>query len=305
MAARILPMAQPEAPDPIEASRMSLGDHLDELRQRLIKGLLIILAVFLVAYGFGEQSKRLVNRPLEFAVTKLNRDLFEIRERQLAADPNLPRDTYFRTLSNGQEVLIDPVLVGWQLTDIGEDFLTKLKAWTFLALLGGGPFLLWQLWGFIAAGLYPNERRAVLTYFPASVVLFLVGVLFGYLLMVPYGIYFLNSGALQDSLPQFKASSYFSFLMTLCIGLGLVFQLPVIMTAITRVGLVEVQTLRNYRRHFILGAFVVAAVLTPPDPYTQTMMAIPMCLLFEVGLWTSTLVKRRSEARQPAPAGGQ
>jgi sec-independent protein translocase protein TatC len=297
-------MASQQPEDPIEATRMSLGDHLDELRRRLFKGLLIVAGFFVLAVAFDEQSNQLVKRPLNFAVRMLNRDLAELREQQLVSDPSLVRDQFFKQLSNGQEVLIDPILAGWNLTEPGEDFLTRLKAWTFLALLAGGPFLLWQLWGFIAAGLYPHERRTVLTYFPASVLLFLSGVLFSYLLMVPYGMYFLNVTAIKDSLPQFKASSYFSFLMTLCIGLGLVFQLPVLMTAVTRVGLVEVKTLKQYRRHFILGAFIVAAVLTPPDPYTQTMMAVPMILLFEIGLLTSAWASKKARPQNSAVTAG-
>jgi sec-independent protein translocase protein TatC len=153
--------------------------------------------------------------------------------------------------------------------------------------------LLWQLWQFIAAGLYPHERRAALRYFPYSVVLFVAGVLFGYFLMVPYAMYFLGIALEPDVLhSQYRLADYFSVLTALSLALALVFQLPVLMTFATRLGLLEPAQIVKSRPYVIVGAFVIAAILTPPDPITQCMMAIPILALFELGLISARLCAR-------------
>ena len=283
---------------------MSLGDHLEELRKRLFRGVVAVVVVFFAAYAFRVDLRGFMELPLKQAVGHLNEDLVELRNDELAEDPSIPRGLYFRTLEDGSEVLVEPVRSRPQVTGPFENFLVDLKVSVYAALFVGGPYLLWQLWGFIAAGLYPKERRLVLSYFPSSILLFVVGVMFAFLMMVPWGIYFLNGGSsLLTGRPDFKANEYLSFLSSLCFGLGIVFQVPIVMTACARVGLVEVKTLAKMRAHFLFGAFVIAAVFTPPDPYTQVMMAGPMVLLYEVGIMTSRLaVKRRPQA---TPVAGQ
>ena len=296
---------EPPRPSAVEESRMTLGDHLDELRKRLVLGVVAVAVAFVVAWIFRLQTMDIVERPFHFAIEKLNADLTELREAQVKADPlKHPRDEFFRTLENQTEVLRDPIPDKLMATGGGETFLVDMKACFYMALFVGGPVLLWQLWRFIAAGLYKDERRMVMSFFPTSLGLFAAGVLFGYFVMVPYAIYFLNTGeSLKRTNLEFRASEYMSFVATLGIGLGLVFQLPIVMTALARVGLIQSKDFRQFRGHFVLGAFVIAAMLTPPDPYTQVMMAGPMVVLFEVGIWTSAWAGKKHLAAVTPGAG--
>ncbi len=287
-------MAEPESDDAIEATSMSLGDHLDELRKRLFKGVVAVILVFFVAYSLQLPLRVWMDRPWVQAVERLNADLIAIHEAELSEHPELARDLYFRKLSSGEEVLIEPIRERLQVTGPVENFLVSLKVALYAALFVGGPYLLYQVWGFIAAGLYKRERRVVLSYLPSSILLFFAGVLFGYFLMVPYGIYYLNRGeALLTGRPDIKANEYLSFLSVLCFGLGLVFQIPIVMTAVARVGLVDPRAFAKFRGHFVLAAFIIAAILTPPDPFTQFMMAVPMVVLYELGIWTARAAAKR------------
>lgn len=282
---------------------MSLGDHLDELRKRLFQGVLAVGVAFVVAYVFRVELRELMDGPWNDAVVWLNEDLAELHEAELLKNPEgRPRDYYFEVLSDGTELLREPIPSKLLVTGPFENFLVSLKVALYAALFVGGPYLLWQLWGFIAAGLYKAERRVVLSYLPASVLLFFTGIVFAFLTMVPYGIYFLNRGeALLSGRPDIRASEYLSFLSILCFGLGLVFQVPIIMTALARVGLVAPATFAKLRGHFVLASFVLAALFTPPDPYTQLMMAGPMVVLYEIGVWTSRAAAKR--ASRSAPLG--
>lgn len=285
--------------------RMSLAEHLDELRRRLVRGILGMALAFAVAYGFQDRTFEIVLRPLHQAVGWLNADMFAAYEKRIAEDPALDPELYFLEGKDGRRRLREPIDTRPQATGPGEAFLGNLKAAFYLSLFVGGPVLLWQLWLFVAAGLYPAERRAVLSYIPTSMGLFVVGTLFGYFVMVPYAIYFLNTSVdLTQVRPDFRYAQYFGFLSSLCVGLGAIFQLPVLMTALARVGLVTSATFAKWRGHFIVGSFVIGAILTPPDPFTQTMMAAPMVLLYELGILCGRLVERRAARQAAALARG-
>lgn len=291
--------------DPVEDTRMSLGDHLDELRSRLIKGLVGVVLAFVVGWGFKEEVYDLVSQPYHRAVEWLNLDLVERYEERLAKDPSLPRSDFFLTDDPGDQRLINRIDDRALATGTAEAFMVHLKAVLYLALFVGGPILIWQLWLFVAAGLYEKERGIVLTYLPASLALFLGGVVFGYLVLVPYAIFFLNSTvSLEDFRVELRISEYFTFLSSLCLGLGVVFQLPIVMNAVSRAGLVEVRSMASFRGYFALIAFVLAAFLTPPDPFTQLMMAVPMILLYELGIWTSRLGGSKPPGPGPLGASG-
>ncbi|MEO0650626.1 MAG: twin-arginine translocase subunit TatC [Planctomycetota bacterium] len=272
----------------IEQSRMTLGDHLEELRSRLIKGLISVVVVFSVCWVYREQIGDIVILPMEQAIGWLNEFKTERLEEKLAAKPALDRADYFD--SDGR--LRDPIPLTAQTTGTGSGFVFYLKSTAYFALFIGGPVLLYQMWMFIAAGLYKTERRMVMAYMPASMLLFFGGVLFGYFAMVPYAIYFLNKDVVERFELQLRINEYFAFLSTLCLGLGVVFQLPIVMNAIVRAGIAESKDLARFRGYFVLLAFILAAILTPPDPFTQGMMAVPMILLYEVGLVTSRLGRR-------------
>ena len=280
--------------DPFSGTRMTLGEHLHELRQRLFRGVLAIAVAFVIAWIFQDHVRDVAVRPYRRAM-----DMLEQRHRdealaRLAADPSLPRTEFFVT-----DAPEDMELRGFdrRFSAIGvtEPFVFLLKLCFYAALIFGGPVLLWQMWGFIAAGLYPRGRRMLTGYFPFSIVAFAVGVAFGYFFVIPYGIFFLNMMIpLEIVRPAVTLDSYTGFLLTLCVAFGFVFQLPLVMTFVARVGLVTPEWMARHRGHFVVVAFVVSAILTPtPDAYTQCMMAVPLCLLYELGLWTSRAAARR------------
>ena len=266
--------------DPLEHSRMTLAEHLDELRRRLTKGFLAIGVVFLVGMGFQSQIVDFVKRPYREAAAMLNEYWLEKARKAVAEDPSLAPQ-YFADGWPELEIPLRqvPELVGLK---VGEGFFFGLKVVLYASLVVGGPVLLWQLWQFVAAGLYERERHLVYAYFPISVLMMLAGVAFGFFGMVPYAIYFLNQN--EFALMQTTTDYYLTFLTGLCLALGVVFQLPLILTFLGRTGVVQAKTLSRYRGHFMIGAFIFAAILTPPDPVTQAMLGVPLVILYEVGI---------------------
>ncbi|HED65656.1 MAG TPA: twin-arginine translocase subunit TatC [Planctomycetes bacterium] len=286
--------------DPFAHTRMSLAEHLDELRSRLIKGLSAILVVFLVAWFFQDEVTRIMARPYTQAMGWLEEYYVQEAEEVLAEHPDRKRTEYFITDDPSDKRLRN---FETRLVTIrpGESFLFVLKVCFYISLIVGSPVLLWQMWQFIAAGLYPKEKRAIVLYFPFSLLAFLSGILFGYFWIVPYGMYFLNrTVSIEVSTPSITVQYFLTFLTGLCLVFGLVFQLPLLMTFLASVGMLDPRTITKYRGHFVVGAFVVAAILTPPDPFTQAMMAVPLVILFEIGIWCA-----KAAARRRAPGLGE
>ncbi|MEW6071914.1 MAG: twin-arginine translocase subunit TatC [Planctomycetota bacterium] len=289
--------------DPFEATRMTLGEHLAELRSRLIKGLLAVLVAFVAAWCFRGDLGRVIARPYMQAMGMLETALVAQAEQLLGAHPDWPRTRYFESDDPADKRLRE-FRKQMQAIGPGEMFLYPLKICLYFALFFGAPVLLWQMWQFVAAGLYPREKRAVRRYFPLSLVMFVGGVLFGYCFLVPYGIYFLNNEAdLEVALPTITLEYYLSFLRTLCLALGVVFQLPLLMSFLGGAGLVQPATMAKYRGHFVIAAFVIAAVITPgADPISQLLVAVPLVVLYEIGIAGARLAARRRLAGL-APAG--
>ena len=294
--------------DSIDETRMTLGEHLDELRKRLVRGGLAVGLVFIVAWTFYDELAQVLWEPHYKSVEMLNQDRVEEIEEDLAADPTLDPGEFFVDPDAEPRELLDSqrLKVSLQATHPSESFLFALKISLYVALFGGSPVLLWELWQFIAAGLYRHERRATLRYFPLSAGLFVGGVVFGYFLMMPYAMYFLGGTFELDLVENnYKVSDYASMLFQLCFALAVVFQLPVIILFAARLGLIEPKTLGRYRGHFAVGSFVIAAILTPPDPFTQSLMALPMIVLYEFGIllarWTGRERVRPDDLGCPGP----
>jgi sec-independent protein translocase protein TatC len=280
--------------DPFSGTRMTLGEHLQELRQRLWRGVVALAIAFVIAWIFQDHLRDIAVKPYQRAMDMLEQYHRDDALARLAADPSLPRTEYFLT-ADPADMRLRGFERGFRWIGVAEPFVFLLKLCFYAALVVGGPVLLWQMWGFIAAGLYPRERKMLTGYFPFSIVAFVVGVLFGYFLVIPYGIYFLDVMIpIEIGRPAITLDSYTGFLSTLCVAFGFVFQLPLVMTFVARVGLVTPEWMARHRGHFVVVSFVVSAILTPtPDAYTQAMMAIPLCLLYELGLWTSRAAARR------------
>jgi len=292
--------------DPVEDTRMTLGEHLDELRLRLIRSTVVLVVVFLTLYAFRVDVIHFIQQPYVESSLRLNAELVEIRREQVQADPGLEWSEYFRTpemVRLGPEEEIDASPTSFKA---GGPFFVKLKACFWLALIIGGPFLLWEMWMFIAAGLYKAEKRVVYTYFPASLLLFILGVAFGYLSLVPTALYFLQGQdlGLDDINRTMELDQYMQFLKGLALALGLVFQLPVFQFGLSRIGVVRPETYAKLRGHMAVVALIVAAVLTPPDPVTQIMLAGPAIVLWEIGYWLARLTWKEPEDLDLDAAGG-
>ncbi|RMG07288.1 MAG: twin-arginine translocase subunit TatC, partial [Planctomycetota bacterium] len=182
-----------------------------------------------------------------------------------------------------------------------EGFISLLK----LALVAGifltSPLCAWELWRFVAVGLYPHEKRYVNLFAPLTFGAFLLGATFGYFVLIPFGLKFLATYAPPELVSgTFALGDYLSLFTTLTIVVGLVFELPLVMTFFTLINIGGSAFYRRYRRHMLLGAFIVAAVITPPDPATQCLLAIPLICLYEVGIGCSSLIERRRAAENAA-----
>lgn len=248
----------------IEASRAPLLDHLIELRQRLIWSLLTFVVAFGICYAFAEQIYGFLTHPLAEA---------------MQGQP-------------GRRMIF---------TALYETFFTYLKVAAFGALCLSFPMVAVQMWMFVAPGLYRNERAAFLPFLFATPILFIAGASLVYFGLMPVAIRFFlgfESPGGPGSLPiqlEAKVSDYLDLIMTLIFAFGLSFQLPVLLTLLGRVGIVSSDFLRRNRRFAIVIAFVVAAVLTPPDVMSQFSLAVPLCLLYEGSIWSVRLIEKRRE----------
>lgn len=252
--------------DELDDSRAPLLDHLIELRRRLLYCIGAIVLAFLVCYYFAESIFSFLVQPL---------------------------------LAAGQTRLI--------YTEIFEAFFVQVKVAFFAAVMVSFPIIANQLWQFVAPGLYRNEKRALLPFLLATPVLFLSGAAMAYYIAVPMALHFLLSfqgdvgGVNQEALPAI--GNYLSFIMQFLFGFGVAFLLPVLLMLLERGGIVTRKQLVSARRYAIVGAFAIAAVLTPPDVGSQLLLAIPLCFLYElalIGIWFTE--RKRSRERDAVSA---
>ncbi|MBU2495628.1 MAG: twin-arginine translocase subunit TatC [Candidatus Omnitrophica bacterium] len=179
-----------------------------------------------------------------------------------------------------------------------EPFFTLIKLALAAGLLLSLPLLLYQAWSFLRPGLHPPERKPVLGFITSFFFLFYGGCAFGYFVVLPPGLKFLLSVAPPGLQPFLSFNSYLTFLLIFILGFGLVFTLPDVILLLGRLGIVRSQFLRRQRRIFIILAFVIAAVITPsPDAFTQTLMALPLVLLYEISIVLVTLSEKRRDKR--------
>ena len=255
--------------DDIEASKAPLMEHLLELRRRLMWSLLAVFLAFLVCFWFARPIYNLLLWPYRLAV--------------------------------GSDVPIEMIYTAPQ-----EFFFTQVKLAIFGAIFIAFPVIASQIYMFVAPGLYRNERQAFLPYLIATPILFLLGAALVYFVAMPLAMkFFLSMQQTGDTQVQIhltaRVSEYLSLIMALILGFGICFQLPVLLTLLARAGIVTADGLKRYRRHAILGVFIVAAVLTPPDPISQISLAIPTILLYELSIYAVKLVEKKRAAAQAAP----
>ncbi len=279
---------------------MTLGEHLEELRMRLFRSALAVAVAFGVCWGFQDPLGEWIRDPYVQARDRLNADLFELADEAIAEAEHSAAAGVSEQLGKEEwrewfeepgypelKILRSDLRVPDRMKGdaASHGFLFLMKMCLFVGLILSGPVVLWQVWQFVAAGLYKVERQTVYRYFPFSVILFGAGILFGYYVMVPNALYFLARITLTEIQYFETVGNYWTFLTGLTLALGLVFQLPVIMMAAAKMDLIEPDTFAKYRRHMLVGSLLVAALITPPDPFTQMGMAIPIVVLYEAGIW--------------------
>ena len=247
------------------AETNSFTSHLVELRTRLLNSLIFIFVIFIVSYIFAEHIYNFLVDPYANAVKN----------------------------TEGSRRLI--------FTALHETFITYIKVAFFSAIFLGSPVLLIQIYKFIAPGLYNNEKKAILPYLVSTPILFLLGGLLVYYLVMPLAIkFFLSFETLgsNTTLPiqlEAKVNEYLSLIMRLIFAFGISFQLPILLNLLARIGLVNSDYLKTRRRYVIVIIFALAAILTPPDPITQVGLAIPLLLLYELSIFTVKFTERKKE----------
>ena len=194
--------------------------------------------------------------------------------------------------------MMDSLPVGAKMiaTGITTPFLIPMKLTLLVALVLSLPWVLYQVWAFVAPGLYAHEKRLVAPLVLSSSLLFLSGVAFCYFLVFGKVFKFINEFSPKSITVAPDIENYFDFVMTMCLSFGVTFEVPIVVVVLVRMGLITVEKLRAIRSYVIVGAFVVAAVVTPPDIMSQLFLAVPLCLLFELGLLVAPLFVRVTQA---------
>jgi sec-independent protein translocase protein TatC len=232
--------------------------HLVELRDRMIRSLVVVLILFGVCFYFSGEIMKFLSLPLYEALPAGSRPIF---------------------------------------TDQAGAFFTLTKVAFLTAFLISMPWVLYQAWAFVAPGLYEHEKRFALPLIVSSVFFMLLGISFAYLFVLPAAYKFFISFSAQTGAETMQdLQKYWDFTLSIFFGFGLTFEVPVVEMLLVKLGMVTTTQLREARRYVIVGAFLVAAVLTPPDVLSQFMLAIPLILLYELGIWLSGFITARSKA---------
>ena len=260
-------MASGDGRDELEGTEAPFVSHLIELRDRLVRAVIAVAVAFAVLAIWPGPS-----------------GMYDLLAAPLVA--NLPKGATLIATN-----VISPVLVPLKIT---------LMAAFVLAL----PVVLYQLWAFVAPGLYSHEKKLVLPLVVSSTLLFVLGVAFCYFLVIPGMSRFIQAFAPESITAAPDIEQYFGFVLTLFLVFGIAFEVPIAVVVLARMGVVSIEQLRKSRGYFIVGAFIVAAVVTPPDVISQLALAIPMVLLYEIGIVAAQMVVKGTRAPESDAAPG-
>jgi len=265
---------------------MSLVGHLDEFRSRAIRCVIATLIAMIAAYScYDPWILDLLKGPLDTLGGRTE-------------NPFVFANPLLRVLTSAsgesESLSLDLHFIGPM-----EVFMIKLKASFFAGAILASPVILYQIWRFVSAGLTGKERRAVRVFLPASLMLFLLGLLIAYLIMLPVVLYFLVIVSGRGLVPTIILSKYVSLVVVCCLAFGVVFEMPLVILFLTQLGIVSPPFLVRNRKYALLLMFILAALLTPPDIITQAMMALPMLALYEASIWLSKIAwSRRQKASE-------
>ena len=325
------------AEDPFESTRMSFGEHIEDLRRHLIHAGLGLLLAVIGCLFFGIPLVKVVEAPIVAALNAradqptsgdaqpAPKDVKRVRLHVLTTQP-AERLRQVERLTNGA-MRLDPasgqLVIEAEIHPAGqtdqpqrkrlvvlgplEGFVTYLKVSLIAGFILASPWVFYQLWHFVAVGLYYHERRYIFLYLPFSIGLFLGGVVFCYFGVFPAVLAFLlEFTAMMNLETQIRLSEWVSFAVWLPLVFGLAFQVPIVMLLLNRLNLATYTELRAKWKMAILLSFVIGMVLTPPDPASQILMALPMIVLFLIGLLIVRVAGKRSafEGQTPVPPAG-
>jgi sec-independent protein translocase protein TatC len=234
--------------------------HLIELRTRLVRASAVVLVVFIVLFAVWPGAAAVYD---------------------FLAQPMM------NALPEGSKMIATGVIT---------PFMVPMKVTMMLALMISLPWVLYQAWAFVAPGLYTHEKRLVAPLIISSSALFILGVAFCYYFVFGTVFKFINEFAPKSISVAPDIENYLDFVLTMCLAFGLTFEVPVVVIVLVRMGLVTVEKLKSIRPYVIVGAFVIAAVVTPPDVMSQLFLAIPLCLLYEIGLLLAPLFEKATQA---------
>lgn len=246
----------------MDEKKLPLTAHLQELRKRLILSFIAVGGGFALCYAFAEKIFDVLAAPL------------------------------LKMMPAGGSLIF---------TSVAEAFFTYMKVAFIAGLIVASPFVLYQIWAFVAPGLYRHEKKYVVPFIVAGSFFFAIGILFAYYVALPVGFKFLLGFATDFIKPLPSMKEYLSFSIKFLLAFGLVFEFPVVLVVLARIGVVDAKTLARQRKYAILLIFIFAAILTPPDIISQIIVALPMIGLYELSILLSKLFGKKSPPAQPAP----
>jgi sec-independent protein translocase protein TatC len=242
--------------------KMPFTSHLEELRSRLIRIFAAIGILFIICYFFKEKLFEVLTIPLVVSMPDNSTMIF---------------------------------------TSLPEAFFTYLKVSFFAAIFLASPYILYQIWNFISPGLYDSEKKYVIPFVLFSTIFFVGGSLFAYFVVFPFGFKFFLAFGTDLIRPMLSIREYLSFSFRLLLAFGIIFELPILMFFLSRVGLVNSRTLITKRKYAILLVFIIAALFTPPDVVTQVLMALPLMLLYEASVWVVKMGEKKAASEEEVP----
>jgi sec-independent protein translocase protein TatC len=245
----------------MDEKKLPLTAHLQELRKRLVLSSIAVGGGFVLCYTFAEKIFDIIAAPL------------------------------LKMMPQGGSLIF---------TSVAEAFFTYMKVAFIAGLILASPFVLYQIWAFVAPGLYRHEKKYVVPFVLAGSFFFALGIFFGYYVALPIGFKFLLGFATDFIKPLPSMKEYLSFTIKFLLAFGLVFEFPVVLVLLARIGVVDARTLARQRKYAILLIFVFAAILTPPDIVSQVIVALPMIGLYELSILLSRLFGKKAPLAQPA-----
>ena len=262
-----------------ESKEMSFLDHLEELRWHIVKSVIAILilgtGIWIYQDWFFDNIIFGPTKP-EFISYKLMCDLSQL-------------------IGLGESMCFTPPVFKTQAIGFGESFITSIKISYIAGFIVSFPYIFWEIWKFISPGLYKNEKKATKGIVFICSGLFLIGVLFGYYVIAPFAVNFLVGYTLPGVENSPTLDSYITYMVMFTAPAGLIFELPVVVYFLSKIGLVTPKMMRSYRRHSIVGILIIAAIITPPDVVTQFLIAIPLFILYEISIYISARVEADQE----------